>query len=77
MKVAVSRAVCLRECPLRELLLLLFSPLYKKRLSTINNLFRAEAMTLSFLNISVVFESVCRKWRISFVYEFHMTLTNF
>ena len=67
MKVAVSRAVCLRECPLRELLLLLFLPSCKKRLSTSNNLFRAEAMTLSFLNISVVFESVCRKWRINFV----------
>ena len=67
MKVAVSRAVRLRECPLGELLLLLFSPSYKKGLSTSNILFRAEAMTLSFLNISVVFESVCRKWRINFV----------
>ena len=64
---AIRRAVRLRECPLGELLLLLFSPSYKKRLCASNNLFRAEAMTLSFLNISVVFESVCRKWRINFV----------
>ena len=56
MKVAVSRAVHLQECPLGKLLLLLFSPSYKRR-STPVITFSERPQLLSFLNISVVYES--------------------